>query len=359
MSGAPQIEVRDLEVRLGGATVLAIPGLEVAGGEVLALLGPNGAGKSTLIHAMALLLSPSAGTIAIAGEIPSARNITAFRRRMSVVFQDPHLFDRTVADNVAAGLRFRGVPRREVDERVAGELSRFGISHLASRSARKLSGGEAARVSLARAFVLRPEIMLMDEPFSSLDPPTRHALLADVKPMVRGTSTTTVMSTHDFSDAVSFADRIAVLRQGRIVQADLAWNVATRPADRFVARFVGVENVVEVRVAHREGDIVRIDAGGAALHARSDAEVGSHVLMCVRPESIYLTTSPDGTNGTLEARVESTTRMDHYTVIRLDCGFPLCVHVAGMTSAPPAPGSRVHARIRPDDIHLIVEEPMS
>ena len=181
MSRMPNPEVllcvTDLQVTRGGVQVLDIPALAVRAGEVLALIGPNGTGKSTLLLTLACLLKPSQGRIIFReGDIDVQRGDFLYRRRIAMVFQEPLLFDATVFDNVAAGLRIRGLGRAEIEGRVPGYLELFGIGHLAGRSARKLSGGEAQRTSLARALVTKPEIVFLDEPFSALDPPTREGL---------------------------------------------------------------------------------------------------------------------------------------------------------------------------------------
>jgi tungstate transport system ATP-binding protein len=210
------LSLRDVEVRRAGQTILAVPTLDVWPHEVLAVLGPNGAGKSTLLQVMALLLAPDAGTVHFHGSPADARrNPVPIRRRMAVVFQEPLLFDTSVADNVGSGLRLRGMTRAESRERVAIWLARLDIAHLAARPARTLSGGEARRVSLARALVLEPELLLLDEPFSALDYPSRQALLAELPALLAAARTTTVLVTHDPTEAQALATRALALRAGR------------------------------------------------------------------------------------------------------------------------------------------------
>ncbi|HYA14251.1 MAG TPA: ATP-binding cassette domain-containing protein, partial [Syntrophales bacterium] len=176
------LEVKNLKVRRGGVSVLDIPGLKVSEGKVLCLIGPNGAGKSTLLLALSRLLKSINGEINFRGKkIDSNHTIAAYRKHIAMVFQEPLLFDTTVFENVASGLKIRGIRHDEIRRSVEKYLERFGISHLAYRSARKLSGGEAQRTSLARAFAVLPEIIFLDEPFSSLDPPTRESLMEDLE----------------------------------------------------------------------------------------------------------------------------------------------------------------------------------
>jgi tungstate transport system ATP-binding protein len=217
---AALVSVRDVRVRRRGETILDMAALDVWPGDVLAVVGPNGAGKSTLLQVMALLLAPEAGTVRFAGALAEARrNPVPVRRRLAMVFQEPLLFDTSVFDNVATGLRLRGVAREEVRERVGVWLDRLGIGHLAGRPARTLSGGEARRVSLARALVLEPELLLLDEPFGALDYPSRQALLADLPPLLAAARATTVLVTHDPTEAQALASRALALQAGRVVAA--------------------------------------------------------------------------------------------------------------------------------------------
>ncbi|MGB9791077.1 MAG: ATP-binding cassette domain-containing protein [Thermacetogeniaceae bacterium] len=187
-------------------------------GEVVALVGPNGAGKTSLLLTLALLQKPTGGRIHFNGTPVNGRNILQLRRQMAVVFQEPLLMDTTVLGNVMTGLRIRGVPKDEARRRAEEWLERLGISHLAKRSALRLSGGEAQRVSLARAFALEPRILFMDEPFSSLDYPTRTALLEELGTILKETKITTLFVTHDYTEIPFLAQRVAVMLDGRLIK---------------------------------------------------------------------------------------------------------------------------------------------
>jgi len=218
VDGAALLSLRGVQVRRGGRTILDVPALDVRPHEALAVVGPNGAGKSTLLQVMALLLAPDAGEVRFQGApVDARRNPVPVRRRMAVVFQEPLLFDTSVFANVATGLRLRGGNRAVVRERVALWLARLGIAHLAGRAARTLSAGEARRASLARALVLEPELLLLDEPFGALDYPTRQALLAELPPLLAAARTTTVLVTHDPTEARALATRAIALHAGRVV----------------------------------------------------------------------------------------------------------------------------------------------
>ena len=301
-----------LLTRRDGAVVLDVPHLAVHAGEILAVVGPNGAGKSTLLRVLGLLEPPGAGVIRIRGATVAPGGSTlAWRRRMAAAFQDPLLCDTTVAANVALGLRLRRTGGGAADERVASWLGRLGVAHLAARPARALSGGEAQRVSLARALAVDPEILFLDEPFSGLDPPAREALLADLEGILREGRTTTVFVTHDRQEALRLGDRIAVLRGGRLAQIDRPEIVFAAPASEEVARFVGIETILPGRVLARRDGLNVVDVGGASVEAVGDLPEGAPVLVCVRPEDVTLAPGPAEAPTTARNRIAG--RVDRIT----------------------------------------------
>ena len=243
------IAVRNLLVKRGNKDVLRLKELAIKRGEVLAVVGPNGAGKSTLLLTLARLLKPETGEISFNGHpaqntsIHSASSAdesdTVYRRRIALVMQDPLLFDRSVYANVASGLEFRGVAKKEIQEKVSLWLERLGVAHLKDRRGSKLSGGEAQRVSLARALILEPELLLLDEPFSALDPPTRAQILDDLGALLKELKTTTLFVTHDLPEATQLATRIAVIIGNRLRQVGKPEKVFSQPADEDVAKFLG------------------------------------------------------------------------------------------------------------------------
>jgi ABC-type sulfate/molybdate transport systems ATPase subunit len=237
---SPLLEVRDLVVRRDKRLVLEIKTLAVEKGEVLAIIGPNGAGKSSLLLTMARLLQPEKGQLLWAGASLQVRGSLAYRRRIALVLQEPLLLDMSVFANVALGLRFRGLPPNQIHARVERWLDRLGIETLRERPGSQLSGGEAQRVSLARAFVLNPEMLLLDEPFSALDAPTRQRLLDDLQAILAETATTTVIITHDLKEAAHLATRVAVMLAGQIAQIGAPRDVFAHPATPAVADFLGL-----------------------------------------------------------------------------------------------------------------------
>jgi ABC-type Fe3+/spermidine/putrescine transport system ATPase subunit len=322
------LELTDVRVEHDGRAVLEVAALDVRQGQILAVMGPNGAGKSTLLRVLGLLEAPAAGEVRFGGAHVTARDGLTLRRRMASVFQDPLLADATVHDNVALGLRFRRVPAREVASRVASWLERFGIAHLTSRRARTLSGGEAQRAALARALVIEPEVLLLDEPFSSLDPPTREALIDDLGRILREQMMTTVLVTHDRAEAMILGDRVGVLMAGRLLQLDDAGVVFRAPASEDIARFVGVETILDGRVLESAGALCIVEAGGQRIDVAQAAQPGEWVRLCLRPEDVTLfpgapkSTGPIGFNR-LPARVQRIVPAGAHVRAIVDCGFPL------------------------------------
>jgi len=321
------LEIRDLLVRREKQTVLEIDQLRVQEGEVLAVIGPNGAGKSTLLLALSRLIKPARGEIVFGEQSLEAQNDLEYRRRIGLVLQEPLLLNTSVFENVAAGLRFRHLPKDEIARRVETWLARLGISHLRDRPAAKLSGGEAQRVSLARAFAIQPQLLLLDEPFSALDAPTRSHLLADLQSLLAETGRTTIFVTHDLDEALLLGDRVAVLLAGRLRQCGKPEQVFAEPADADVAAFVGVETIVTGRVVScQEGQII-VDANGLRLEAVGEMSLGRAVLFCLRPEDVTLW--PKGGAPASSARNRLTGHILRLSPqgslfrVVVDCGFPL------------------------------------
>ncbi len=241
------VDVRDLLVLRGDIPALQLDSLQIREGEVLAIVGPNGAGKSTLLLTLARLLKPEKGEILFDGQQVQNESDTVYRRRIALVMQDPLLFDTSVFDNVAAGLRFRRVAKAEIQRRVPLWLERLGVAHLSERRAGQLSGGEAQRVSLARALVLEPQLLLLDEPFSALDPPTRSRLLVDLSALLHDTATSTIFVTHDLDEAARLAGRMAVILGNRLRQSGIPEDVFAAPVDEEVAQFLNHRSLVSQR----------------------------------------------------------------------------------------------------------------
>ncbi len=272
--------------------ILTIESLAVAEGETLAVVGPNGVGKSTLLLTMATLVQPRSGHVLFRGAPVGPREELAYRRRIGLVLADPLLFAASVFDNVASGLRFRSVPDDEVRVRVADWLDRMGIGHLRDRPARQISSGEAQRVGLARAFVLEPDLLLLDEPFASVDAATRARLLDDLDDLLRTMPVACVLVTHDLDEAVRIGDRLAVLLDGRIRQEGAPETVLAAPVDDEVAAFVGTETRMAGQVVAGGDGLVTVAVGSHRIDAVSTLEPGCRVLCCLRPEDVTIWADP-------------------------------------------------------------------
>jgi len=232
------IQIRNLLVKRGERNTLEIDSLDIQRGETLTVVGPNGAGKSTLLLALAHLLKPARGDIQFDGKPVTQWNDLEYRRKISFVFQSPLLMDMSVEQNVGLGLKFRGISKEESRERVDRWIKAMGVESLSKRRASQLSGGEAQRVSLARAFVLEPELLLLDEPFAALDPPTRVKLQDDLITILTEEHCTAVFVTHNLSEAAQLGHRIAVVIGGVLRQVGTAKEIKSHPADETVRAFL-------------------------------------------------------------------------------------------------------------------------
>jgi tungstate transport system ATP-binding protein len=270
-----------------GRTVLDVDRLELAPGRTLALLGPSGSGKSTLLSILGLLDRADRGTVELDGRVVTHRDRDA-RMAMAAAFQRPYLFKGTVRENVAYGLKLRGVSAPASAKRVGLALERVGLGGWEGNSALTLSGGEAQRVALARALVLEPRVLLLDEPLASLDPLLKWRLTREFARILAETGTTTFYVTHDQDEAQVIADHVAVMNEGRIIAHGRVEDVFGLPADEWTATFLGMEQALSGIVAESEDGVARVDCDGIDIYAVSGLPVGSEVLVAVRPEDVML-----------------------------------------------------------------------
>jgi thiamine transport system ATP-binding protein len=275
-----RLALEHVDVQLDGRPIVEDVSLEVASGERLALLGPSGAGKSTLLRVVAGLERPTAGRVLVDGA--DVTGTPAHRRGIGLVFQDAALFPhRTVAENVGFGPKVAGLPREERATRVAEALALVGLEQAGGRDPTTLSGGEAQRVALARALAPRPGTLLLDEPLGALDGPLRLRLQEDLRALFERLALTVVHVTHDVGEAFALGDRVAILREGRVAQLARPDELWAHPADDWVARFLGMRNVVRdgdratitrpeaVRVGRGTGaTVVAADRDGPVVHVR-------------------------------------------------------------------------------------------
>jgi tungstate transport system ATP-binding protein len=323
------LEARDLHVSLGGHAVLDVPSLLVSKGEVLVMIGPNGSGKTTLLLTLSLLITPDSGTVLYDGvAIGNDADRLRLRRRHAVVFQEPLLLSSSVRDNVSLGLRLRGVSSDDTKTRTHRWLERFGIAGLAERQANKLSGGEAKRASLARAFVLEPDVLFLDEPFNGLDSPTRQALIEDFESVLRETGVTTIMVTHERNEALALAHGVIVLMDGKVRQAGRPSEVFSAPVDEQVANFVESGNVLDGVVSDQCGGIARIDIGGRQIEVVSKVDAGTKAAVSLPYDAVTIDLPRQGIQETsARNRVPGTVArlfsLGSQVRVTVDCGFSL------------------------------------
>ena len=354
------LEAKNLKVIRGGSRLVDVPGLAIFEGETLSLIGPNGAGKTTLLQALSYLSKPSAGEILFRGRsVGPDYGALEFRRSLTMVFQEPLLFDTTVFNNVVSGLRMRGKGGEESRQVAKAQLERFGIAHLGDRSAKTLSGGEAQRTSLARAFALSPEVLFLDEPFAALDPPTRESIVTDLEKVLAETKTTTIMATHDRNEALRLSDRIAVMEGGRIAQIDRPAVVMNRPVDEFVAHFVGTETILEGAVRDTNETALFVSVDGSVIEVVGRGCVGEKVTLCIRPENVTLAI-PDGTSktsarNTFRGRIGRIVPLGLVHRVEIACGFPLVAFVTAhaLEDLSLKEGDEVAASVKATAIHVI------
>jgi spermidine/putrescine ABC transporter ATP-binding subunit len=280
--------------RFGPSIALDKAWLKIGRGEFMTLLGPSGCGKTTLLNLVAGFLSPNEGEIFIDGALVT--DVPAFARQTGIVFQNYALFPHmNVANNVAYGLKARGVAKDEIRRRVSDVLAMMKLTGFEERKPRELSGGQQQRVALARALVIEPKVLLLDEPFSALDKNLRASMQVEVKEIQRRLGVTTIFVTHDQSEALSLSDRIAVMSAGRICQIDTPEALYRRPADRFVASFMGEGSLLRATIEQMQGGdaIVSIGRARVAVPAAplSGLSAGTQVDLFVRPEHLYVGTA--------------------------------------------------------------------
>ena len=279
----------DIWKRFGEVEALKGVSLEVYRGELLVLLGPSGSGKSTLLRIIAGLEYPTSGKIYIDGE--DITTLPPYKRDTSMIFQHLALFPHmTVYDNVAYGLKIRNVPKDEIDRRVDEVLELVRIKHLKERKVTQLSGGQQQRVAIARSLILHPKILLLDEPLGALDLKLRKELHIELRRIHQEVGNTWIFVTHDQEEALTLADRIGVMNEGRIIQIGDKWDVYEQPKTKFVAEFIGETNIFECRVLESYEDRIVAEWKGLRIGIRNDRGVrpGENIYLSVRPEYIGL-----------------------------------------------------------------------
>ncbi|MCA1453000.1 ABC transporter ATP-binding protein [Bradyrhizobium sp. BRP22] len=352
----PAVQLDGVTKRFGGSVALHEAWLKIQPSEFMTLLGPSGCGKTTLLNLVAGFLEADNGEIFIEGALVT--ETPAHMREIGIVFQNYALFPHmSVANNIAYGLKTRGIDKREIGRRVEEALALVKLSGFADRKPRQLSGGQQQRVALARALVIKPKVLLLDEPFSALDKNLRGSMQVELKQIQRELGVTTIFVTHDQGEALSMSDRIAVMSAGRIRQIAAPDDIYRRPADRFVASFVGDANILSGRIVERQGDSaivaigdVRVNLAAAPIAALS---IGDAVDVFVRPEHLTVTAqgASNALRGTVATQVFQGDHVDLYIDAPGIAAERILLRAPGiaMLSSCPA-GVEVGLKIDSDDI---------
>lgn len=347
----------DLEVRYRERLALSVDRIALREGEILGILGPNGAGKSTLLRVMALLQMPTSGRVWFHNRT-GARAADALRSSSSAVFQRPHLWTGSVAYNVAMSLRFHRVPTSEVRPRVERISELLGIEALLDQPVSTLSGGEAQRAALARALVVEPEVLFLDEPTANLDAEVKSALRQDIERLARSRAGSTLLVTHDQHEAFSLADRILVLEEGRVVQDGSPADLYENPATLYIAGLTGAEFALRGRVTSIDDGLVVVSVEGVTMTAVGTAETNAPVKIAYRPEDLVLGDPSedelrDSARNSFFSTVAELRVLGGLVRVRLE-GPPAMVALVSRPAAERVglkPGSRVSVRIKAAALH--------
>jgi putative spermidine/putrescine transport system ATP-binding protein len=360
------VRLNELTKRYGSHRAVDAISLAIEPGSMVALLGPSGCGKTTCLRMIAGLVEPSSGEIFVDGK--RITGIPVHRRNIGMLFQNYALFPHmTVAENVAFGLEARRIPRAEATARVADALQLVQLNGFGDRLPAQLSGGQQQRVALARCLVVEPALLLLDEPLGALDKSLRESMQVELRALQQRLGITAIMVTHDQDEALTLADRVAIMRGGRLEQLGTPAEVYQTPASRFVAGFIGVSNFFHGRVEHRSGAGARIATANGLVLNVDDCPAGSdQVTVALRPEAVIVEpeppTSSDDSNsvvGTVEQVVYR--GFVSHTYLRMESGEMLISFHSnrpGAEGGSPLPaGSRVRAHWTAASNRVVRDDP--
>jgi len=356
------VSVRSLRKRYDDTETLRDVSLDIDRGETFALIGFSGSGKTTLLRLVHLLDRPTTGEILFDGvDTDSPERVRLqLRRRMAMVFQRPTAFRASVFDNVAYGLKIRGVKGTRLKHRVSQALETVELDDFGGRDAHSLSGGELQRVALARAMVTDPDLLLLDEPTANLDPINTRRVEILIGRVISELNATVLMATHDMAQGQRLASRMGVLLGGRLLQTGTPLEVFNRPEGTEIAEFVGVENIFEGRVASSEQGLMGIDIGGETVYASGTHEIGAQVNAFIRPEEVILAESQllTSARNRFHGTVSHASREGALVHVRIDCGFPLSAHVTVLSAEEMelVPGRPVCAFFKATGVHVVRRE---
>lgn len=359
------IRIEKLTKRFGNTETIHEISLDIRAGEVFTFIGPSGCGKTTLLRLIDLLDQPTTGTLFFGGQDTAGTETERlqFRRRMAMVFQKPAVLSTTVAANVSFGLKFRGVPEDEMQQKVSAALELVGLADFARRMAVTLSGGEMQRVALARAIVTEPEVLLLDEPTANLDPVSSDLIENLIRRINKKFGTTIIMSTHDMIQGQRLADRIGVIMGGRLVQVGSAEEIFYQPAGREIARFVGIDAITGGVVIENKGGHAIIRVGNRCFEALTGLEAGQRVILYIRPEEVTVTPagpSPvrSSVRNQLEGKITRMIPSGPFIRLNIDCTIPVTALITrrSCTELGLAAGSPVVAGVKATAVHVLADE---
>ncbi|MGB3553285.1 MAG: ABC transporter ATP-binding protein [Jannaschia sp.] len=357
---APAVEVRGLTKRYGEVTALREVSLSIAMGEYFVLLGPSGGGKTTLLRAIGGFHRPSSGEVLLHGR--EVGHLPPNKRPTTMVFQAYALFPHmNVAQNVGYGLKVAGLPRKQIDDKVAQALEMVSLSVQSERKPHELSGGQQQRVQLARAFVLDRDILLLDEPLAALDAQLRKDMCLELKHLQEKVGITFIHVTHNQEEAMTVADRIALIADGDLVEHGSARDIYRAPDKAFTAGFVGENNILRGRVSAVSGETITVDVADTRLtvdRRRLPVAEGQQVTLSIRSEAVALATGETGPEGTsVRGRYGESVYLGLTTShrVRLSDGTEMVAREIAASDDTPAPGSAVALHWAPDAVRLHVE----
>ena len=356
------LEIRNLKKHFTSGFSLNLDYLYVYENNIFTLIGSNGSGKSTLIYLINLLVSADSGTIVFDGEeiLNKKNNRQKIRGKMAVVFQEPILFNTSVYNNLLMGLRLRNIEISEYRDNFNFLIEKLKIKNLLSRSPKTLSGGEQQKVCLARALLLNPKILLLDEPLANIDQETREEFREDFFEILKQKGTTSFYITHDRNEAMIISDFVGVIENGAMEQIGPKEEVFRRPASERVAKFVGIETLIKGLVNNIQNNVIEISIdGGTFIYAVGESTKGKRITAAIRPEDVIIIAKREETTSLstlniFKGKIKEIKDTGLFKKLDIDCGFSLTAYItdASINRLDLKIGSEIFAAVKASAIHV-------